>query len=416
MKKYAVVLFVIVLSGCLQHYVDETPQEVKDDEFIFDVPASFNWSSISGTSINVTLKNAGKITYALDSTLLELYDEDDDLLDALTIYDGKAEFNIRIPKSMSVLKVKSPASNVSLEIDPNSAAVDLNIPDLSMLSFSRTDKDQDGLFDAFDADPENEKVTVNINRTQSINGLKSAQAKSTTSSSYVIFEDLWPMKGDYDFNDLVAKTEFSWERGKSNCIELIEGVCEVEFIGAGMGIGLGFELFESEGSHLVYLDDIIAGLENASEDNSVTNGYILFDKVQSVGVTQINFKILLKDKALKSFLCVPYLFRTNDYEHQVRPFGAPPTEGQRMSLFRVGNDSSPISWSWEKGSKFKYPLDDDEAFYKSTDKFPWGLEFITKTKFKPSKEGRSIVREYPKFRPWVESSGKSYSNWYEMPE
>lgn len=415
MKKYVAIFAVILLGGCLQHYIDETPQEVKDDEFVINVPKDFNWSSIAGIRFEVTLTHGNKITYALDSTLLELYDEDDVLIDALTIYDGKAEFNIRIPTSSTKLILKAVASNASLEIAPGSNNVQFDVPNISSLSYLKVDSDSDGLYDAFDADPLNQNVTISINKNRGT-ALKSAQGKSSSTSSYVIFEDLWPSKGDYDFNDLVSKTTFSWERGKSNYIEEIEGVCEIEFIGAGIGLGLGFELFESAGSHLVYLDDIIKEVEKITEDNSVTNGFVIFSKVQSVSTNQVEFKIKLKDKALKSFLCVPYLFRTDDYGHQVRPFGAPPTEGQRMSMFRSGNDYSPNTWSWEKGSKFKYPLDADDAFFKSQEKHPWGIEFITKIKFKPSPEGRTIIRSYPKFRDWAESGGKKDKTWYEHPE
>ena len=414
MKKYVAIILSLVFSSCLKHYIDELPQEEQDDQFIVSVPQDFNWSSIEGAGIEVTIKHNSEITYALDSTLIELYDEDDDLLDALTIYDGMAEFNIRIPSSISVLKLKSVATNVSKEFTPASTKIDLNIPDLSVLSFARKDRDRDGLFDEFDAFPDDGNKTIMIDNYNQSSNLKSGKKSSV--SSYVIFEDLWPSKGDYDFNDLVAKTTFSWERGKSNYIEEISGVCDVEWIGAGIGLGLGFELFETKGTNLYYMDDIIKEVSGGDEDNSVTNGFILFSKVQSVGTNQVHFTIKLKDKALKNFLCVPYLFRTNDKGHQVRPFGAPPTESQKMSLFRSADDKSPVSWTWTKGKKFKYPIAGNEAFYKSGEQHPWGIEFISKKKFKPSKEGRTIIRSYPKFRTWAESGGKKESSWYEYPE
>lgn len=416
MKKLVAILMLGVFSSCLQKYIDEIPQEQKDEDFIIEVPTNFDWSSISGKGIEVTLTHGNKITYALDSTLLELYDADDDLLDALTIFDGMAEFNVRIPSSATTLKVKSVATNVAMEFNVENNQVKLDIPDLSVFSFARIDSDSDGLFDQFDSAPFNGAVSVSINSQIGGNGLKSAQAQTKSASSYAIFEDLWPSKGDYDFNDLVVKTTFSWERGKSNYVEEIEGICEVENIGAGISLGLGFELFEIKGTNLYYHNTIIQEFDGVEDDKSVTNGFIVFSKVQNIGISEVQFKIKLKDEALKDFLCVPYLFRTDNPGHQVRPFGAPPTEGQTMSLFRSANDVSPRSWSWTKGSKFKYPLPADEAFYRTMENHPWGIEFISKQKFKPSAEGKTITKSYPKFRTWAESGGNKERSWYEYPE
>jgi len=416
MKRHFVFLLILVLSGCLQKQFEEMPKEEKDENFVIDVPQNFDWSNIDSRGIQINLLHNNQITYALDSTLLELYDEDDELLDALVIYDGQAEFNIRVPASSSMLKIKSVAVNVVKEFEPTTLDVNLEIPDISAFNFQRIDTDSDGLYDFLDIAPFNDEISVTINQENINNNLKSATGKSKSTATYTIFEDLWPSKGDYDFNDLVVNTSFSWERGKGNYVTEIEGVCDIENIGAGMSLGLGFELFESKGTNLYYLDDVIAGLEGAEKDPKVTNGFIVFSKVQELGTSRVQFVIKLKNRAFKSFLCIPYLFRTKEPDHQVRPFGAPPTQGQNMSLFRSGDDVSPAKWSWGKGSKFKYPLSTKEAFYRTRENHPWGIEFMSKKKFKPTPERRTIVKGYPKFRAWAESGGNKEKNWYEHPE
>lgn len=396
--------------------VDEMPLEEKNEQFVLDVPVDFDWSNISGVGITVNIKKNGTLSHALNNTILELYDEDDMLLDALVVIDGKVEFNVRVPSSSTVLKIVSAASGTTVEIDRSVSSLDFNIPNISAMAFARIDSDGDSVFDEFDAEPLNPNVAVSITNFAMQSGLKSASAKSSSSSSYVIFEDLWPAKGDYDFNDLVCKTTFSWERGKSNYIEEISGVCEVEWIGAGMQLGLGFELFEMKGTNLYYIGDAIGTINNANVDNSVTNGFIVFDNVKDVGTNEVSFSFEIENEIFKDFLCVPYLFRTADPTHQVRPYGAPPTQKQDMSLFRSHDDASPRTWSWDEGTKFKYPLEEGDAFYRSAENHPWGIEFITKNKFKPCTENRSILKSYPEFRDWAESGGKNEKEWYDHPE
>ncbi len=404
---------IIVLWGCLEDPTQDSNPEEDPNVFLIDAPADFDWACIKGTGITVNIKNSGQITSALDSTLVELYDDQNVLLDALTIYEGIAEFNVRIPTSVEQLTLKVLATGESVQINPDALTIDYVVPDVSALSFVKNDLDGDGLFDDFDVSPTNPDVSVLVGSSSVIDNLKSAQGRNTSTSSYVIFEDLWPSKGDYDFNDLVAKTTFSWTRGKGNYIEEINVVCNVEWIGAGLELGLGFELFEAKGTNLYYLGDVIADIQGAENDDAVRNGVIAFSRVQDVGTSEIEFNITLREKQFKEFVFVPYLFRTNDPGHQVRPFGAPPTQSQDLSMFRSYDDASPNSWSWEEGKKFSYPLKGNEAFYRTREIYPWGIEFISSKKFQPCKESINILNEYPTFKDWAESGGKNAKDWYD---
>jgi hypothetical protein len=415
MRNYFALLLIFLLAGCLEESVPDTTEEV-DETFVVNVPATFDWSNISGAGITVSIKSGGVSSDALDSTLLELYDEDDVLLDALTVYDGSAEFNVRIPASAEILRISSVATGESTEISADESTVDFTVANVSALAFLRVDSDSDGLFDAFDVDPLDGSKSVVVGNNSADSQLKSASAKETSSASYVIFEDLWPSKGDYDFNDLIAETTFSWERGKSNYIETISGVCSVEWNGAGLDLGLGFELFEVNGTNLYYLDDVIVKVTGATEDENVGNGIIVVNNAHSTGLAEVTFSMEIKDKQFKDFICVPYLFRTNDYSHQIRPYGYPPTKGQDMSLLVTNDDRSPArTWDWSVGTKFKYPLSGSDAFFRTSENHPWGIEFITSKTFKPCTENVSIITEYPTFKTWAESGGKDAEDWYDNP-
>ena len=60
--------------------------------------------------------------------------------------------------------------------------------------------------------------------------------------SSVAFEDLWPSKGDYDFNDLVVNCQHSYVTSASNQIVDIEMKFYVRHIGASFKNGFGIEL------------------------------------------------------------------------------------------------------------------------------------------------------------------------------
>jgi hypothetical protein len=415
LKKYLFLIIIAVLWGCIANKIDDIDTTPDDDSFVGQVPANFSWSAIVQKEINVTFKVGNLKSNALDNTLIELYNENNELLDALTIIDGIANFNVRIPTAETKLKLMAVAANMIKEINTEQNNIEFQIPNVSAINFAKVDTDKDGLFDPFDSAPFNADLSIRVNNGGNGFALKSANVANKANYSYVIFEDLWPSKGDYDFNDMVVKATYSWERGKSNYIQEIKGVIEVEWIGAGMGIGLGYELLGANGVNLEYLNNVIIQTDgSATTDKSVTNGIIVFNKVQEVGVGTLGFSMTIKDKEIKDFVCVPYLFRTNNPQHQVRPFGAPPTQNQDMTKFKTYDDASPSKWTWEPGNKFIYPLKGANAFYRSKENYPWGIEFIAKS-FKPSNEKVSITKNYTKFKTWAESGGEKEKDWYDYP-
>lgn len=411
MRALVIILVLFGLSGCLADKIGDIQPIEEETSFVGKVPSDFNWTTIQRHQISVTIKSAGSVSKKLDNTLVLLCNEENELLDALTILDGKADFSVRIPNVTEKLKLYLAATNDAMEVTIDQTKVDFNLSNVSALMFNRTDADNDLLIDQFDADPTNPDVSAVI-PIRGSGQLKSAMNLGYSSDTYIVFEDLWPSKGDYDFNDLVAKTTLYWVRGKSNYITEISGDCHIENIGAGMGIGLGYELLEANGAKLTYLDDVITEINGmAVKDDAVANGVILFRKVQEVGKTELKFTLKIKEKSIKDFAFVPYLFRTENYSQQIRPFGAPPTKSENMSLFKTKDDASPASWQWGPGSDFVYPLTGTSAFYRTKDNHPWGIEFIAKT-FKPSPERTSISEIYPRFREWAESGGKSARDWY----
>ena len=401
MKKWIIVLIFAGFIACSQKEVDELPPKQQSVEnFELSVPGDFTWSAVLQDVVLVNFVTDSSKTFALDGTPVELYNQDNELLDALTIHRGKACFNIRIPMEISTLKFRLPAINSELEFSTRKRSLNYDIPEFSEERIKQTDRDKDGLIDQFDVAPNDPQVTLKIENSNS------------PWSSYYIFEDLWPTAGDFDFNDFIVKTDFSVTRGKDNFITEISGVYSAEWKNAEFG--LGFELMEAKGAYLIYQDDIIEEISGAEMEKSMHNGIVVLNEVKSSGKVTQGFSLNLKERCMTDFNLVPYLFRLKEKEHQVRPFGTPPTQKQQMQLFQSGDDASPNKWKWLKGEKFKYPQQGKNAFYRTNESLPWGVQFMAKSFTTPA-ELQTIMTSYPKFQSWAESGGTNDKDWYNHP-
>jgi len=56
------------------------------------------------------------------------------------------------------------------------------------------------------------------------------------------FEDLWPSKGDYDFNDLILDYQFEITTNTSNFVESVKGTFIIKAFGGSFENGFGFQL------------------------------------------------------------------------------------------------------------------------------------------------------------------------------
>lgn len=402
MKKWAVIFFLAGFWGCVQDndFEDLAPIE-KKTEFNLQIPDDFSWSAVMQDVLLVNVTSAGKETLVLDRTAMELYNENGELLDAVIINDGTACFNVRIPASTKKLILKATASNTVLEFSALKRSLRLEVPVSFKSVNEKKDTDGDGLINQFDHAPGNPQIALSLNE-NFIN----------KTSSYFIFEDLWPSKGDFDFNDFIVKTSFSWKRGIGNYLTEISGIVEAQW--SDSNYGLGFELFEAKGAYLIYMDDVIMSMEGAQKAEVMNNGLIVVNETDGYGKITRKFTVKIKDKSLTNFVFVPFLFRKENRQHQIRPFGTPPTQLQQMDMFRSEDDASPLSWQWVTGEKFKNPLSGDDAFYRTAEGHPWGVQFVAEY-FVPSPEKQSIAESYPQFKTWAESGGKENKDWYYYP-
>lgn len=250
---------------------------------------------------------------------------------------------------------------------------------------------------------------------------------------FQIFEDLWPSRGDYDFNDMVLANRVTFNRNAQNFI--ISGTVEttVMAVGASIESGVGMEFFKANSNHsqLSYFANSVSFSGNGvAADPDVANAVRLFNNVrdwQSVpysntgglgpdGAPQsISYEFTIPTGTLQHLEILVYLFRSDNTDWQVRTFGAPPTSHADMNLFGTVDDQSPLTWNWDVNSGFAFPRTGQDAFYRTENNHPWAIEFIA-SEFKVPFEKKSILMAYPQFRDWAESGGSVNTSWYNNPD
>jgi hypothetical protein len=126
------------------------------------------------------------------------------------------------------------------------------------------DRDDDGVDNTFDDYPDDNTKAFNN------------YYPSKTNLATLAFEDLWPSKGDYDFNTIT---------NANNDVVKLEGEFIVRAIGAGFHNGFGFEL-----------KNILTGQVSAASGSSLQEGYINLNS-NGTEAGQTNATIIVFDNA-----------------------------------------------------------------------------------------------------------------------
>ena len=261
--------------------------------------------------------------------------------------------------------------------------------------------------------------------------------KGNTSSSLdgtLAFEDLWPSKGDYDFNDLVISYEFSTTKNANEEVLNISATFIVYAFGASFHNGFGFELpnvspdqiIEVTG-HQVDSGDAYDLASNGLENGQSSATIIVFDDSYNIlqhpgeglGINTVqgapyvtpdtvkleivfnkdgNFAsggaITFSDLNIGKFN--PFIVQKQDRSREIHLADYAPTDLADQTVFGTFNDNS---------------IPSQNRYYKSEDNKPWAINIPIL--FEHPQEKIDIVRVYLKFAEWAESSGQVSSDWYE---
>ena len=240
------------------------------------------------------------------------------------------------------------------------------------------------------------------------------------------YEDLWPAKGDYDFNDLVCDYKFQTVTNSSNNIVEVFGTFIIKAFGAGFENGFGFQLAN---------DNIF------NSDISVT-GYDLQE-----GYITLNGNGTEAGQSIPTIIVYDNSFNLMPHPGQgigvntdpPAPYVIPDTISVYMDItdniytlaqLDIPNFNPFIIVNLERGVEVHLPnyeptdlvdesyfgtFEDDSdpsinRYYKTENNLPWAINIYES--FEYPKERVEIIATYLHFVEWAESSGILFTDWY----
>jgi LruC domain-containing protein len=269
----------------------------------------------------------------------------------------------------------------------------LEAADLSNMNntISPVDTDGDGIIDSLDDYP--------LDPTKAFKN-----GGGTGSSGTIAFEDLWPHKGDYDFNDLVIDYQFSTSTDANNLVKSISAGINIRHVGGSFRNGFGIELPVAAA-----LVESVTGTRHARNyltiapngvEQGMTNAIIFpFDDGWAVAGQHLNITITFTDPVspsiLGSYPYNPFIVVNGERGREVHLPDYPPTAGANPAFFGQGADSS---------------RPDLGIYYRSSTNLPWAI--IVSENYVIPKEKNAINLGYLKFVDWAKSAGINYPDWY----
>ena len=218
------------------------------------------------------------------------------------------------------------------------------------------------------------------------------------------FEDLWPYKGDYDFNDLVVGYNINQVTNADNNVVDIRSKWDVRHNGAGFNNGLAFEIgVDASAVASVtgynHTSQHIPMNANGTEAGQTKANFVVFDEtIPNIGET-IEHYVLLSVPTSQVTVGTPpynpYIIVNGNTSVEVHLPDYLPTELADQSLIGTGDDTSDPSTL---------------RYYKTDTNLPWAINIVYD--FVWMKEKAEITTGYLKFSDWAESGGTQYQDWY----
>lgn len=240
------------------------------------------------------------------------------------------------------------------------------------------------------------------------------------------FEDLWPAKGDYDFNDLVIDYRFKTVTNAQNQVVEIFNTLVTRAIGASLENGFGYQ-FPNQAldqtiirvSGYALTENFISLGTNGLELGQSKPTIIAFDNAFSrlphpgsgIGVNTEPGKPYVQPDTLRltiNFLAPrpayaavnvpnfnPFLIINKERGKEVHLPDYPPTDLANSSFFGMWDDNSQPSAG---------------RYYKTAGNLPWAINIYER--FDYPNEKVDIINAHLKFAEWATSSGVLFPDWF----
>ncbi len=234
------------------------------------------------------------------------------------------------------------------------------------------------------------------------------------------YEDLWPIKGDYDFNDIVIDYNFNLITNASNKVIEMEANFILKATGAGYLDGFAFEMPVSPSTISSVSGQQLSGSTFTLSGNGTESG-------------QTNTVIPVFDDAHEVFgesgfvntdLSLPYVNPVEismviefDGSLEIADFGSVPynpfiTANQRRGyeIHLPGYENTVLADVSVFGTSDDNTIPALPKYYQTDNNLPWAIHLPVS--FDYPKESNSIETAYLKFVEWAESGGNSFPDWY----
>ena len=275
-----------------------------------------------------------------------------------------------------------------------------------------TDSDGDGVTDTFDEFPDDAGKAFNNHY----------PAENTYGT--LIFEDLWPSKGDYDFNDLVIDYNFCQHTNSENQITAIDSRIVVRAIGASYHNGFGIELnmshsriesvsgqritkdflnlrtngteIQQDFATIIYFDDAFNNLPYPGTGIGVNTTFGTPYVEPDTQLVSIQFKSPMTFNELGAPPYNPFMIIDGQREIEVHLPNHQPTRLASTDLLGTGDDDSDSSQG---------------KYYVSDQYLPWAINLPQSFDYPYEKE--DITQAYLQMAPWATSRGYTYMDWFQ---
>ncbi|MFM2359048.1 MAG: hypothetical protein RLY16_1041 [Bacteroidota bacterium] len=278
-------------------------------------------------------------------------------------------------------------------------------------AFENDDSDDDEACD--DEEDHNDDATIAYNN----------YYPSSAGYGRLMFEDLWPAAGDYDFNDLVLSYRSNIITNAQNRVIEIQLTYIIEAIGASQQNGFGVQLNGVGPSSILSVTGTrtsgatwLARAANGTESGQTYANIIVYDNVNrfmanpgSIGInTTVGSSYVTPDTArviirfnsnsTVSFTDIvfnPYLIVNQTRSKEIHLVGFVPTSKAATNLFGTSEDNSSVS---------------QQRYYESKTVLPWALDIPEQIPY--SREKFDFSQSYPNMPPWARSKGAQNKTWY----
>ena len=254
------------------------------------------------------------------------------------------------------------------------------------------DEDNDGINDELDDFPNDINLAF-------VTHVPAADSRGT-----LAFEDLWPSKGDFDFNDLVVSYHYKLISNANHLVTKIETNFKVEHIGASFNNGFAItfpiapstiEIVENQ----LLTNNYIVVNSNGTESGTAADETVIViaDDTQGLVGMELNIDITFNSpidrQSLGPIPFNPFMMVDGIREKEVHLPDFRPTS--KAAFLGEGNDDSDATIN---------------RFYKTDENIPWALHIYHS--FDPPQERTPITVEYPRFKAWANSGGEMEQDWF----